>query len=52
MMIGRDDAARLLARRLRLRIGSWRWVPVEALRRIHDCGNQVGWAAAEKSHLF
>ena len=52
MTIGRDDAARLLAQRLGLRIRPWRWVPVEALRRIHDCGNQVAWAAAAVSALL
>lgn len=49
MTIGRDDAAHLLPRRFGLRIRSWRWVPVEALRRIHHCGNQVAWAAAAVS---
>ena len=52
MAIGRDDAARLLARRLGLRIWSWRWVAVEALRQLHDCGNQVAWAAATLSALL
>src|SRR5215472_7938824 len=51
MTLGRDDAARLVARRLGLRIRSSRWVPVEALRRFHDYGKQVAWAAAAMSAL-
>ena len=52
MTLGRDDAARLVARRLGLRIRSSRWVPVEALRRFHDCGNQVAWAVVAVSALL
>ena len=52
MTLRRDDAARLVALRLGLRIRSSRWVPVEALRRFHDCGNQVAWAAAAMSALL
>jgi hypothetical protein len=43
MTLGRDDAARLVARRLGLRF---------AVRRFHDCGNQVAWAAAAMSALL
>ena len=52
MTLGRDDAARQVARWLGLRMQSSRWVPVEALGRFHDCGNQVAWAVVAVSALL